>query len=291
MAQTELLQDFLKEAAKTVDSYLQKHTVEPFGPATKLMESMNYSLFAGGKRVRPAIALAAFKACGGTGDTIFYATSALEMFHTFSLIHDDLPCMDDDDFRRGKPTNHKVYGEATAVLAGDALCVLAFQLMAQTGHLECSKTIAKALGTSGMLGGQMGDIMSEGKEVGIEVVDYIHMHKTAALLEASVVIGAQLANAPQKVIDAFTEYGQKIGLAFQVVDDILDLEGTTETLGKDAGSDQDRLKATYPAVLGLPASKEAALKLKEEAIQALEPVEGDMSILRELAEFIVHRVH
>ncbi|MBF0431815.1 MAG: polyprenyl synthetase family protein [Fibrobacteria bacterium] len=252
---------------------------------------MRYSLFAGGKRIRPAMAMASFNVCGGQGEDIFFATSALEMLHTFSLIHDDLPCMDDDDFRRGKPTNHKKFDEATAVLAGDALCILAFQLLAKTNNAQCIQVMARALGTEGMIGGQMEDIQAEGQKADLKRVQFIHTHKTAALIEASLVIGALLADADDETIAILSAYGQKIGLAFQVVDDILDLEQTTEELGKDAGSDELKNKATYPAVLGMQKSKDCAQELKAQAIQKLEPLSGDTTILKELADFIVNRVN
>lgn len=285
------LNQYFKECIKSIDFYLDQHCPTLSGPVEILNQSMRYSLFAGGKRVRPILALTAFQACGGKGNSIFYATSALEMFHTFSLIHDDLPCMDDDDFRRGKPTNHKVYGEATAVLAGDALCILAFELLARTQNTECILTISKALGLQGMLGGQIRDILSEGKKVSIAEVDFIHTHKTAALIEASLVMGAQLAGSNSQVIEAFSTYGKKIGLAFQIVDDILDIVQTTETLGKDAGSDTERNKATYPSILGLEKSKEIAEQLKIESEQALKGLPINPTILNQIAHFIIHRIY
>jgi geranylgeranyl diphosphate synthase type II len=284
-------ESYLQETSKKVNKYLELHLPAENGYAGQLIKSMRYSIFAGGKRVRPAMALASFEVSGGKGDSIFLATSALEMIHTFSLIHDDLPCMDNDDFRRGSPTNHKIFGEATAVLAGDALCILAFQLLGRTEKPQCVETLASALGTKGMLGGQMEDILAEGERADIERVNYIHLHKTAALIEASLVIGAQLADADDNAIRVLSEYGKKIGLAFQIVDDILDLEHTTEELGKDAGSDASKLKATYPAVIGVAESRKCANRLMNESIAALEPLTQDTAILKELAKFIVHRVN
>ncbi len=285
------VEDYLKKTSAAVNAALEKHLPPETEQPTDLHKAVRYSIFAGGKRLRPALALAAFEACNGNGDAIWYATSALEMLHTFSLIHDDLPCMDDDDFRRGRPTSHKVFGEAIAVLAGDSLCIYAFELLAKTGNAKCIETLAKALGTHGMLGGQVVDIQSEGKKVSLETVDYIHYHKTAALIAASLVIGAQLAEADAKIIAGLESFGNKIGLAFQIVDDILDLEQTTEELGKDAGSDLEKGKATYPAVLGLVESKQAARKLIEEANAELSllPIQSDFLPL--LANYIITRVH
>jgi len=211
--------------------------------------------------------------------------------HTFSLIHDDLPCMDDDDFRRGRPTNHKVFGEAMAVLAGDALLVQAFELVARGGNAACALTLAESLGSKGMLGGQVMDILSEGKNVGLETVDFIHRHKTAALIAGSLVMGAQTANAPAATVEGLRSFGFKIGLGFQIVDDCLDLEQTTETLGKDAKSDLEKGKATYPSVMGLEASKKKAMELIEGAIADLRalPIEG--AVLESMARYIFTRVH
>ena len=251
---------------------------------------MRYSVFAGGKRLRPGLACAAFELFGGKGDSIWYATSALEFLHTFSLIHDDLPCIDNDDFRRGKPTAHKQFGEATAVMSGDALCVLAFELIAKTGNPAAMESLAHKLGTYGMIGGEMTDIDCEGKQVSLEIVDYIHYHKTAALIEASLVIGAQLANASNEDIKKIEAYGKSIGLAFQIVDDILDIVSTTEVLGKDAGSDVASGKATYPALVGLENSRKKALELYEDSLKQLEGLKGDTSILKAIAAFIITRV-
>src|SRR5690606_13680831 len=268
---------------------------EKFLPAeneapSDLHKAVRYSTFAGGKRLRPALALASFEACHGEGDDILLAACALEMTHTFSLIHDDLPCMDDDDFRRGRPTNHKIFGEALAILAGDSLLVYAFELLARTKRPECIATLARALGTKGMLGGQVVDIQSEGKKVGLETVHYIHRHKTAALIEASLVLGAELAGAGDDVVRGLRGFGNRIGLAFQIVDDILDLEEPTEALGKDAGSDLEKGKATYPAVVGIAASMDAARHLVEEAKADLRKLSIQSDILELIADYITTRV-
>jgi geranylgeranyl diphosphate synthase type II len=285
------VEEYLKQASARTNAALEEYLPSEDEAPVDLHKAVRYSIFAGGKRLRPALALAAFEACNGQGDDILLAACALEMTHTFSLIHDDLPCMDNDDFRRGRPTNHKVFGEALAILAGDSLLVYAFELLAKTGRPECVATLARGLGTKGMLGGQVVDIQSEGKSVGLETVNYIHRHKTAALIEASLVLGAQMADADTAVALGIGAFGTRIGLAFQIVDDVLDLEQTTETLGKDAGSDLARGKATYPAVVGIEQSKAMALQLVEEAKAELRklPIQG--SVLEGIADYIITRVH
>jgi geranylgeranyl diphosphate synthase, type II len=285
------VEEYLKQASARTNAALEEYLPAEDEAPADLHKAVRYSIFAGGKRLRPALALAAFEACNGQGDDILLAACALEMTHTFSLIHDDLPCMDNDDFRRGRPTNHKVFGEALAILAGDSLLVYAFELLARTGRPECVATLARGLGTKGMLGGQVVDIQSEGKSVGLETVNYIHRHKTAALIEASLVLGAQMADAESAVAHGIGAFGARIGLAFQIVDDVLDLEQTTETLGKDAGSDLARGKATYPAVVGIGPSKAAARQLVEEAKAELRklPIQG--AVLEGIADYIITRVH
>ncbi len=294
------MQSLEKEAAvaaqylSSISSQMESR-FEEFLPSEKerpcrLHEAMRYSMFAGGKRLRPALVRAAFDLFGGKGDSVWYAMAALEMLHTFSLIHDDLPCIDNDDFRRGKPTSHKQFGEATAVMAGDALCVLAFELMGKTGNARAIEILAHLLGTFGMIGGEMTDIECEGKPVDFETVNYIHYHKTAALIEASLEVGALLAGASDKDVETIRQYGRSIGLAFQIVDDILDIVSTTEELGKDAGSDVERGKATYPALIGLEKSRERARELYEESISALDALEYDTSLFRAIAAFIITRV-
>jgi len=287
------VEDYLRVTSLKVNEALERFLPAENAIPETLHKSVRYSVFAGGKRLRPALCLAAYEACGGDAndDRIWLAACSLEMTHTFSLIHDDLPCMDDDDFRRGRPTNHKVFGEAIAVLAGDSLCVFAFELLARTHNPDALLTLAQALGTKGMLGGQVVDIESEGKKVGLETVDYIHWHKTAALIQASLVMGAQLACASEKVVSGLREFGSRIGLAFQIVDDILDLEGTTEALGKDAGSDLEREKATYPAVLGIEESKRKARELISEAKTTLRSLNLRSEVLELIADFIVTRAN
>lgn len=286
-----LARDYLKRIGELAELHLKEHLPLDTKAPKRLHEAMRYSMFAGGKRLRPALTYAAFEAFHGKGDKIWLVSSALEMLHTFSLIHDDLPCMDDDDFRRGMPTAHKKYGEATAVLSGDALCIHAFGLLAQTGSSQVVEEVARSLGTSGMIGGQMIDIESEGQQVTLDVVDYIHYHKTAALIEASLVTGAIVAGATPEQIVPMREFGHAIGLAFQVVDDILDIEQTTEQLGKDAGSDLEKGKATYPSIIGLEASKKKAVDLYQASIAALDRCQADTKVLRSIAAFIVTRVN
>jgi geranylgeranyl diphosphate synthase type II len=253
---------------------------------------MRYSTFAGGKRVRPCLVMAVYEACGGEfGDErVLKTAAAIEMLHTFSLIHDDLPCMDDDDFRRGKPTAHKAFDEALAVLGGDALCILAFETLAAVGRIDVIAEIAAALGTGGMIGGQVVDIESEGKTVNKETVEYIHNNKTAALIRASVRSGALLAGADGETLEKLSAYGSNVGLAFQVVDDILDEESTTETLGKDAGSDAEKGKATFPSVVGIEESKRYARELIEKAWKNIEFLGDKGKILKDLAEYVRVRI-
>ncbi len=286
------LKEYLKKVAAateaTLDELLPKETDNP----GSIHSLMRYSMFAGGKRIRPSLLMSVFEACGGTfGDkNALKAAAALEMFHTFSLIHDDLPCMDDDDFRRGRPTAHKAFNEALAVLGGDALCIAAFEVLGSIGNITLVTEIASALGTNGMLGGQVVDIESEGKKVDRETVEYIHRSKTAALIRASVRMGAILAGASPEALEKLTDYGNCIGLSFQVVDDILDEVSTTEQLGKDAGSDRERGKATFPAVCGMEESKQYARELTDRAWKEIEFLGEKGYLLHQLAEFIITRI-
>jgi geranylgeranyl diphosphate synthase, type II len=291
------LKDYLKQRCQLVDQALERFLPDAGELPASLHGAMRYSVFAGGKRVRPVLMLAACEAVGGELDSALPAACAMEMIHTYSLIHDDLPAMDDDDFRRGNPTNHKVYGEATAILAGDALLTEAFILLsacAQGGdpaaRIRVIHEIANASGSHGMVGGQVVDMESEGKgEIDLATLSYIHTHKTGALIRASVRAGAILGGATEESLTALTRYGDAIGLAFQIADDILDVEGTTEELGKDAGSDQARGKATYPALVGLEASKARAHELVEMALDALACFDERAEPLRAIASYIVKR--
>ena len=288
--QSAIAQDYLSRIAKEAEAKFDEHLPPVTDRPCRLHEAMRYSMFAGGKRLRPGLAKATFDMFGGTGDKIWLATSALEMLHTFSLSHDDLPCIDNDDYRRGKLTSHKKFGEATAVMAGDALCIQAFELMGRAGNAKAIEVLARLLGTYGMIGGEMTDIECEGKEVDLEIVDYIHYHKTAALIEASLLVGALLAGASESDMEIIRKYGRSIGLAFQIVDDILDIVSTTEELGKDAGSDIEKGKATYPSIVGLENSRAKAKELYCESLKALDGLACDTSILRAIAAFIITRV-
>ena len=261
------------------------------------IEAIRYSLFAGGKRVRPVLCIAACESVGGDGGSILPAAVALECIHTYSLIHDDLPDMDNDELRRGKPPRHVLYGEAGAILAGDGLLTLAFELLSgdklaaisPADRLRIIKIIAGGAGSLGMVGGQAIDIACEGKEIDLDTLRQIHSRKTGALITASVQTGAVLGGASPEQFAALTVYGEKIGLAFQIVDDLLNVEGTTEQLGKTAGSDADRGKATYPAFFGLEETRRMAEETIAEARSALAKF-GEMgSKLRELATYIYTR--
>ena len=289
-SEAKIAQDYLARIAQDAEAKFDEHLPPVSDRPCRLHEAMRYSMFAGGKRLRPGLAKATFDMFGGKGDKIWLATSALEMLHTFSLIHDDLPCVDNDDYRRGKLTSHKKFGEATAVMAGDALCVHAFEMMGKTGNAKAIELLAHLLGTYGMIGGEMTDIECEGKTVNLEIVDYIHYHKTAALIEASLLVGAMLADASEKDMEIIRNYGRSIGLAFQIVDDILDIVSTTEELGKDAGSDVENGKATYPSIVGLEKSRERARELYEESVKVLDGLKCDTSILRSIAAYIITRV-
>jgi geranylgeranyl diphosphate synthase, type II len=292
------LKKYLMEKRAIVDEALRKAFPEPEGPASDVIRAMNYSLFAGGKRLRPILCLAGSDAVGGDPSDSLPVACALELIHTYSLIHDDLPLMDDDSVRRGKPTNHKVFGEAVALLAGDGLLTEAFRLMAserpservpQGTLLEVIDLVAKASGYQGMVGGQVVDIQSEGKTVDFETVEFIHRHKTGALIHASICSGALLGGADGPRLEALSTYGLKIGLAFQISDDILDVEGDSETMGKGVGGDGRKGKATYPALLGLAKSKEIQESLVDSAVEALRDFDRRSDPLRQIARYIIER--
>jgi len=281
---------YLKNKRDEVDRLLDKYLplIEKY--PNRLHEAMRYSVLAGGKRIRPILAITAYEACGGDNPEIINPSAcALEIVHTYSLIHDDLPCMDDDDLRRGRPTLHKKFDEATAVLAGDALHVLSFKLMARAGSIKVVNELAEAIGTGGMLGGQMADVEAEGKEIDLEQIRFIHIRKTGALLRGSVRIGAILAGCGDDELARITEYGEKIGLAFQIIDDVLDIEGEQEKLGKQVGSDCKNQKATYPAVVGLDRARAEAHRLLSEAIEISERLDGDGEYFAVIAKFIGQR--
>ncbi|MGB5107604.1 MAG: polyprenyl synthetase family protein [Candidatus Zixiibacteriota bacterium] len=277
-----------KAVREKVDFHLERMLPKNDVPPEELHAAMRYSVFAGGKRLRPVLAVSSFYACGGVGDSIYRYAGALELIHTYSLIHDDLPCMDDDDFRRGQPTLHKKFYEYIAVLAGDALHALAFEILAESGDTRIVAEVSRAIGTQGMIGGQVADVQAEGHAVTLADVEGIHRRKTAALITASIKIGALLAKAPDKVVGQLASYGENLGLAFQIVDDILDVEGDFATLGKTVGADSRLEKATYPKVVGLEKSKQIAAQLISEAKDMLTDFPEKEIFLR-LADYIIAR--
>mgnify|MGYP001419192889 FL=1 len=338
------IKTYLKEKRELIDSYLKLYFAAPSLPSV-LHEAMRYSLFAGGKRIRPILALASYEACGRDPNDIIPQAAALELIHTYSLIHDDLPAMDNDDLRRGKSTNHKVFGEAMAILAGDALLTEAFSMLSNTNpplHLfteggdnnmepfakgemgELSgensppptpppsrgrdrvggssdmkikpsslmsviRDIAISAGACGMVGGQAQDILSENTKPDINTLHFIHLHKTAALITASVRMGPILADSDEDTLKALTGYGKNIGLAFQIIDDILDVEGNTKELGKSSGSDKKKKKMTYPSLLGIEGSRQKAQDLISEAINILRIFSSNADPLREIARYLIKR--
>ena len=286
------LQEYLAALGKRIDQELDRLTP----PATELPETihkaMRYSLFAGGKRIRPALCVASAEAVHGPGEIpgLEAVACSLEYIHTYSLIHDDLPALDNDDLRRGRPTNHKVFGEAMAILAGDALHCIAFQVLARLGNVRLVDELATAAGTvGGMIGGQVHDIEGEGQPPTAELLERIHRAKTGALLRASVRMGAIHAGATAQELEALSRYGEHVGLAFQIVDDLLDVEQTSEQLGKTAGKDVAQGKITFPAVYGLERSHVMAEQERQAAHDALAPF-GDRALrLREIADLVVRR--
>ncbi len=279
---------YLEEKRKLVNETLDTFLPEEKEKPKIIHKAMRYSVFAGGKRLRPILAIAVFELLGGKGKKILPSACALELIHTYSLIHDDLPCMDDDDLRRGKPTLHKVFGEGIAVLAGDALHALAFELLISTKRPDVALEVAKAIGTKGMIGGQVADLEAEGKSrITLPEVKYIHQHKTGALIKGSVMAGALLADASPKKLSKLSEFGQNIGLAFQIIDDILDVIGKERLVGKKIK--KDKLKATYPKLIGVEKSKKMAEKLIQQAKDQLGIFKRNGAILKNLADFVVNR--
>lgn len=296
------IKTYLNEQKAVVENALEQYTPLAEPPFTSHLESMRYSLFVGGKRIRPILCLAAGEAVSDKVDMktdLLPICCALECIHTYSLIHDDLPAMDNDDLRRGKPTNHKVYGEAGAILAGDGLLTWAFDLLSQNSYskipakqrLQIIQIISRAAGSLGMVGGQALDIEHENKEFPFEMLKTIHRNKTGALITASVLAGAVAANANQEQLDSLKEYGDQIGLAFQIVDDLLDVISTTEELGKAAGSDQELGKATYPAFFGVEETRNRAVEAVNKALASLEGFDHKAEPLRLLAKYIYDRTN
>ena len=289
------LEKFLLASTKSVNRALDKFLPAAGTRPATIHKAMRYSLFAGGKRMRPALCLAAAAACSGRESAALPLACAVECIHTYSLIHDDLPAMDNDDFRRGKPTNHKVFGEGIAVLAGDALLTQAFEIAAQCegwprySHQEIVLELARASGSLQLIAGQVADLEGEGKKTSARQLKYIHERKTSALLCCSVRLGGMSANCGAAQLKALTDFGYHVGLAFQVIDDILDVTQTSEKLGKTAGKDTKAQKATYPSIVGLEKSRKIAAQLTDKAFNALKPFRGQAAALEALAEFLLKR--
>lgn len=292
------IKEYLVEKGKMVEAALDRYLPRETEMPATLHKAMRYSMMAGGKRIRPVLCIASCEAAGGRMEDVMPVACALEMIHTYSLIHDDLPAMDNDDLRRGMPTNHKVFGEAVAILAGDALLTLAFRIMTDmrlgsivkpSVVLDVINDMSWAAGSFGMVGGQVVDMESEGREIDLPTLEYLHTHKTGALLLASIKSGAKIGGGPDEQIKALIKYGECLGLAFQIADDILDIEGSQEEIGKDVGSDLEKKKATYPAILGMAASKERALELMNMAIDSLKDFDEKAEPLRKIAKYVVER--
>lgn len=287
----------LKERSIYIEDKIESYLPKEEGYQKTIFEAMNYSLRAGGKRLRPILLMEAYKLCQGQGEDFVPYSVAMEMIHTYSLIHDDLPALDNDDLRRGKPTNHIVFGEAMAILAGDALLNTAYETMLNAAFkhprpelsLRAAYEISRGAGIYGMIGGQVVDVESEDKKINKDKLDYIHMNKTAAMIVGSVRAGAILAGVDEDRLESLTKYAGNIGLAFQIVDDILDIEGDEKLLGKRVGSDLDNDKSTYPSLLGISESKKIVENLIEEAKTSLEVFDSDAEFMNALADFIRDR--
>ncbi len=289
---------YLDTRKKIIDEALERYIPGEDNYPPVIFKALRYSLFAGGKRIRPILCLASAEAVGGNIESILPVACALELIHTYSLIHDDLPAMDDDDYRRGRLTSHKVFGENMAILAGDALLTKAFHLMSDRGLTEkiapeklisVIHDIAAAAGYFGMVGGQVVDVQSEGEAVDTEVLNFIHTRKTGAMITAAVKAGAVLANAGEVELNALTSYGRHVGLAFQIADDILNVEGDQKLMGKGTGSDTKRGKVTYPALVGMDASRKKAGDLVEGALSAIKNFDHRAEPLRMIAAYIIER--
>jgi geranylgeranyl diphosphate synthase, type II len=292
------LKHYLSERKAVIDQVLSRALPTGDNPSFRVVEAMRYSLLGGGKRLRPILCLAAAEAVAGKTSQVLPVAGALEMIHTYSLIHDDLPAMDDDDLRRGRPTCHKQFDEATAILAGDGLLTAAFLVLAEAAvehpdqaavYAEIIRLIAHAAGYQGMVRGQMADLLAEGQPTSLSQVEEIHRLKTGALLTASVRAGAVLGGGSPEQVEALTRYGEKFGLIFQITDDLLDVEGESGEMGKPTGMDAVRQKATYPGVLGVEAAKAQARRLVGEALADLQPFGEAAEPLRLLAQYLLIR--
>jgi geranylgeranyl diphosphate synthase, type II len=289
------LQGYIEARTAAVNQALARFLPKVSTKPATIHKAMHYSLFAGGKRMRPALCLAAATACGGSESDAMPLACAVECIHTYSLIHDDLPAMDNDDYRRGKLTNHKVFGEGIAVLAGDALLTQAFEIAALSrawprySHKDIVLEIARASGSLQLIAGQVADLEAEGKRISTAQLKYIHERKTSALLCCSVRLGGMSANCTPQQLKALTEFGYNVGLAFQIIDDILDVTQTSEQLGKTAGKDTKAQKATYPSLIGLEKSRKIAAQLTNRAFDSLKIFRGKAVALEALAQYLLQR--
>lgn len=293
------LKRYVEEKRALINQALEQYLPETQDPyEEEIIKAMRYSLFAGGKRLRPILCIAGAEAVGGTAEQVIPLACGLELIHTYSLIHDDLPAMDDDDLRRGLPTNHTVFGEALAILAGDGLLTEAFRIMtlpeAWPGAealrvLKAVSLVAEAAGYKGMVGGQAMDIRCQGKSTDLATINYIHSHKTGALIRVSVVSGALVAGGSERALDALDSYGSALGMAFQIWDDVLDIEGDTEEMGKTQGKDIELGKATYPSVIGMEEAKKEAHRLVATAIESLKIFGKEADPLRAIANYVTGR--
>lgn len=287
----------LKERINYIESLLNNYTPKEEGYQKTIMEAMNYSLKAGGKRLRPILTLESCRIVGGNEEDAIPFAIAIEMIHTYSLIHDDLPALDNDDLRRGKPTNHKVFGEGMATLAGDALLNYAFEVMLSSAidkedankYLKAINEVAKHAGIYGMIGGQVVDVESENKVIDKDKLDFIHLNKTAAMIIGCMRAGAIVGGADKEALEKITTYAKNIGLSFQIVDDILDIVGEEEKLGKPIGSDLENHKSTYPSLLGLEESRRIANELIDEAKNSIKDLSSEVEFLNQLADYIINR--
>ncbi len=294
------IETYLLERKELVDKKLSDIFPESGDCITRLDESICYSLLDGGKRLRPILCIAGCESVGGNIDLAIPVACAIEMIHTYSLIYDDLPCMDDDLVRRGKPTNHRVFGEATSILAGGALLIDAFAILAEVSlrdgvrpkkiALEVIREISRACGSQGIIRGQAWDLALEGKEVKLDMVEKIHALKTGVLIEASVVAGGRVGGGSKKEVTLLRKYARPLGLAFQIIDDVLDIEGGSET-GKHSGMDIKRKTATYPSLVGIEKAKEIALSLTQKALLAIEDLDRKADPLRDIARYLIKRKH
>ena len=289
--------EILKDKINYIETLLKKYMPKEEGHQKTIMKAMNYSLEAGGKRLRPILTLESCKAVGGREEDAIPFAMAIEMIHTYSLIHDDLPSLDNDDLRRGKPTNHKVFGEGMATLAGDALLNYAYEIMLSSSinkedsnkYLKAIYEIAKHAGIYGMIGGQVVDVESENKFIDKDKLDFIHLNKTAAMIIGCMRAGAIIGNATDEELEKITNYGKNIGLSFQIVDDILDITGDEDKLGKPIGSDIENNKSTYPSLIGLEESRQIARQLIEDGKNNIKGLSSEVEFLNQLGDYIISR--